>query len=323
MDSQPSLPSWEHRSCTHPPEIIKSERRVAKVKEVPANEFLNPFDPNLDQEYLFNIASGIPVDQGLADGILATKERGEDLCNTFLQNCILSIKENIHDPIKHQEKALFKNSGKKVTVKKNGKEKIIEANQEITETLLALSAKHDKLINFETTLQYFLFPGPLSLAHPDGTLKCINESSKSYKTSTEEDKSPPKQNAAFVVGLIGFDSSNFTSPSYLCQAGYDISQSLAKELSKNIIADTYRENSLKNNERDGREVKVIIRSASSRTLRKFTEFLKNMDNKTRLIGLIKDELIKNPQDMLDLLSSEMIYSCEGRGYSYRGNTTIK
>ena len=48
-----------------------------------------------------------------------------------------------------------------------------------------------------------------------------------------------------------------------------------------------------------------------------------MDNKTRLIELIKDELIKNPQDMLDLLSSEMIYGCEGRGYSYRGNTTIK
>ena len=89
-----------------------------------------------------------------------------------------------------------------MTVKKNGKEKIIEANQEITETLLALSAKHDKLINFETTLQYFLCPGPLSLAHPDGTLKCINESSKSYKTSTEEDKSPPKQNAAFVVVLM-------------------------------------------------------------------------------------------------------------------------
>ena len=80
---------------------------------------------------------------------------------------------------------------------------------------------------------------------------------------------------------------------------------------------------MKNNERDGKEVKVIIRSASSRTLRKFTEFLKNMDNKTRLIELIKDELIKNPQDMLDLLSSEMIYSCESRGYSYRGNTTIK
>ena len=41
---------------------------------------------------------------------------------------MLSTKENIHNAIKCQEKALFKNSGKKVIVKKNGEEKIDEAN---------------------------------------------------------------------------------------------------------------------------------------------------------------------------------------------------
>ena len=56
-----------------------------------------------------------------------------------------------------------------MTVKKNGKEKIIEVNREIIGTLLALSGKHDKLINFETALQYCLCPVPLSLAHPDST----------------------------------------------------------------------------------------------------------------------------------------------------------
>ena len=120
--------STEDYKCTRPSEIIKSERRVAKVKEVLANEFLNPFDPTLGQEYLFNIVSDIPVKQGLADGNLATKERREDLCNTFLQNRISPTTEKTHDPIKRQEKALFENSGKKVTVTKNGKEKIIEAN---------------------------------------------------------------------------------------------------------------------------------------------------------------------------------------------------
>ena len=84
--------STEDYKCTRPSEIIKSERRVAKVKEVLANEFLNPFDPTLDQEYVFNIGSGIPVDQGLADRILATKGRGEDLHNTFLQIRILKKK---------------------------------------------------------------------------------------------------------------------------------------------------------------------------------------------------------------------------------------
>ena len=104
--------------CTCPSEIIKSERTVAKVKEVLVSDFLNPFDPTLDQEYLFDIGSGIPVDQGLAEGILATKEREEDF--TLLQNRILSTKEKIYDPIKRQKNPLFENSGKKVTVKKNG-----------------------------------------------------------------------------------------------------------------------------------------------------------------------------------------------------------
>ena len=85
--------STEDYKCTRPSEIIKSERRVAKVKEVLANESLIPFDHTLDQEYLFKIGSGIQVDQGLADGILASKERGEDLYNTFLQYCIPSTKE--------------------------------------------------------------------------------------------------------------------------------------------------------------------------------------------------------------------------------------
>ena len=98
----------EDYKCTRP-----SKRRVAKVKEVLGNEFLDPFDLTFDQEYLFNIGSSIPVDQGLTDGIIATKEWEEDLYNTFLQNRILSTKEKIHDPIKRQEKLSLKTLAKK------------------------------------------------------------------------------------------------------------------------------------------------------------------------------------------------------------------
>ena len=76
-----------------------------------------------------------------------------------------------------------------------------------------------------------------------------------------------------------------------------------------IIADTYREKSLKNNERDRRGVsnKVIVRSALSKIPRNFSDFLKDGDNKTRLIELIKDEFVKHSHDYLQLLSSEVIY----------------
>ena len=75
-----------------------------------------------------------------------------------------------------------------------------------------------------------------------------------------------------------------------------------------IIADTCREKSLKNNERDRRGVsnKVIVRSAPSKIPRNFSDFLKNGENKTRLIELIKDEFVKHLHDYLQLLSSEVI-----------------
>ena len=157
-----------------------------------------------------------------------------------------------------------------MTVKKNWKGKIIEANQEIIGTLFALSVKLDKLINFETALQYFLCPVPLSFAHPDGTRRKTTESTlmkiiKSYKTRTEEDKSTPKQNATFLVDLTALIRT--VSPVPITYA--ELVKTLVSHLPKgyrrvDIIADTYRENSWKNNERDSRGVsnKADIRSTS-------------------------------------------------------------
>ena len=124
---------------------------------------------------------------------------------------------------------------------------------------------------------------------------------KSYKTSTEKDKSPPKQNAAFLVDLIALIWT--VSPVPVTYAG------LVKTLVSHLPKGYWRVDIIADTERDSRGVfnKVIIRSASLRISRNFTEFLKNGENKTRLIELIKYELIKNSQEMLELLSSEKIY----------------
>ena len=118
--------NFVRKVSVRPSQIIKSEHRVTKLKEILGNQFLNPFDSSLEHEYLFNIGSGIPVDKDLAEAILAIKDKGEDLYKVFLQNRILSTKEKIRDPIKRQEKSLFQNSSKKVTVKQNGKKKLLK-----------------------------------------------------------------------------------------------------------------------------------------------------------------------------------------------------
>ena len=71
--------STEDYKSILPSEIIKSISRVGRINVVLATEFLNLFDPSLDQKYLFKIGSGIPVEQDLTDGILSTREGGEKL----------------------------------------------------------------------------------------------------------------------------------------------------------------------------------------------------------------------------------------------------
>ena len=57
-----------------------------------------------------------------------------------------------HDPIKRQKLVLFKNTGKKVLVRQQQKQKVIEMNRNIFGTLLAYSAKDKSAINFKHAL---------------------------------------------------------------------------------------------------------------------------------------------------------------------------
>ena len=275
--------STEDYKCTRPSQIIKSEHRVIKLKEILGNEFLIPFDPSLEHEYLFNIGSGIPVDKDLAEAILAIKTKARICTKCFFKIAFRQLKKKIHDPIKRQEKNLFQSSSKKVTVKQNGKEKVIEVNREIIGTLLALSAKHEKLINFEIALQYPLCLVPLSLANLHGsrcktTKSALMKVVRSYESSTDEEEAiPPKQNSAFLVDLMALIRT--ISPILVTYA--ELVKMLVDRLPKgyrriDIIADAYREKSLKNNERDRRGVsnKVIVRSALSKIPRNFSDLIR-------------------------------------------------
>ena len=66
------------------------------------------------------------------------------------------------------------------------------------------------------------------------------------------------------------------------------------------MADTYRKSSLKDPETKQKctSAKVIVQPAQSKIPRNFSEFLKNGENKTGIIELIKDVLIANKEDVL-------------------------
>ena len=91
----------------------------------------------------------------------------------------------------------------------------------------------------------------------------------------------------------------------------DFTWQFLKMLSKkfdrgDIVAD--REKSIKSGERTkrGSSSKVIIGSCKSKVPRDFANFLKNGENKTRLIEIISEVIVDNRVKAIKLLQTEVI-----------------
>ena len=71
---------------------------------------------------------------------------------------------------------------------------------------------------------------------------------------------------------------------------------------------TYREQLLKNPERlkRGTSSRVMVQSALSKMPRNVKDFLKNAENKSRLIELIQGVLIENKEEILGMLKCQEI-----------------
>ena len=94
-------------------------------------EYLNPFDPKLDQENLYTLSSGVPVEASLADEILSVKDLGEECYKDFVDNRIRKTTVKIHDPITRNKIKLFKSAGKHVVLHQKNKEQVVEVNRDI------------------------------------------------------------------------------------------------------------------------------------------------------------------------------------------------
>ena len=50
-----------------PSEIIRSEKKVRKIINVLTNEYINPFDISEDNSHLYNLSSGVPLPEEIAE----------------------------------------------------------------------------------------------------------------------------------------------------------------------------------------------------------------------------------------------------------------
>jgi hypothetical protein len=83
-----------------PSQIIKSEEVVSKVIHVLKEEYINPFGIQIDESNLFNLSSGVPVEDTVADDILSNTSEGEKMSEFFTRERIHQRSKPFHDPIK-------------------------------------------------------------------------------------------------------------------------------------------------------------------------------------------------------------------------------
>ena len=278
-------------------------------------EYVNPFESSLDKSKLYHLTSGTPISADIATDILNFSERGTELATKFMNERIKTNEGNFQDPIRRNRLRLFKDSSKKIMSKKDNTVKTIEANRTILGTLLACSFKLQKIVDFEKAC-FPLSPAPLSLANPDGSLRKTTKSqlNKILIANYDFKKPPPDKGSVkcYIIDTIAANRCIATVP----ETYEDLAWSLIKMVPKNyppvdIIADTYRNSSLKNQEGNRREIseKVMIPSSKSKIPLDFTIFLANNENINNMILTIFKVYEDNSAKTLNALkTNELILS---------------
>ena len=112
-------------------QVLKSESFTDKIVKTLREEYTNPFGSDLDRSLLYNLSSGVPVDETLCNGILNIRKVGETLQETFAQERLVKSEVPFHEPIKRQKLVLFDSSLKKATVTRNNVVKTVEVNRHL------------------------------------------------------------------------------------------------------------------------------------------------------------------------------------------------
>ena len=307
-----SINADAYKPC-RPSQILLSEKLVSNVVEVLTDEYINPFDPSIEKDHLYNLSSGEPLSSESADRILKVHATGRNLAQTFIDKRLCSNGILFHHPISRNKFTTFSNCKHKVAIKNNSI-KAVEVNRNILATLVSYNIRTGKSIDFEKALMYPLSPVALSLCNADGTKRQTNKSklAKSILAYTTDESTPDviKTETAYIIDLMAVIRTMKDVPDTFEDLSWKLAKSLPTGFKRiDIVADTYQQNSIKNAERAkrGSSEKLIIKSSKSKIPRNFNNFLSNGENKTRMINLIFETLTEEKVKVLNLLKSTRLY----------------
>ena len=107
------------RKCLHPSEILKSGKMVKNILDALQMQFLNPFHQDIEKSNLYSLVSGRPVDDAICDRL---EKDGIGLMESFEERLTTDpTTATFFSPLKRNKYKSWKDSAKKIVIKKDGK----------------------------------------------------------------------------------------------------------------------------------------------------------------------------------------------------------
>jgi hypothetical protein len=280
-----------HKS-TRPSEVRRSEANVLSIVAA-FKQFLNPFAIETNRQHLlFCLSSGQPAPDTVAQDLLQYMEVGDKAAQTFIEARLLNKTVKFQEPMKKQKLQTFQSMATKHTLTSTQKKTIqIKAERDLLGRLLLLSQAND--ISLEKLFQYPLGPIPWSLATADGGLVKTDKSQLMHylEATIPASDSPAIDNCASVVDGNAQFQAIAHLPQTFADLAYDIFSSLPKAKIVHFVTDTYREQTIKQLERNrrGSSTPYLISGPKTKLPRDFKTFLLNSSNKRQFICFLLRE----------------------------------
>ena len=111
---------------------------LEKVIDVIESHFIDPFDDELDKDSLYNLVSGMAVDDAIRDSLTSFFSNGKDLMDNFISRLIKNYGscKAFSDTIKMFPLKNFEETSVKAKVTRNGKQCEIRIQRDILAKLV-------------------------------------------------------------------------------------------------------------------------------------------------------------------------------------------
>ena len=313
--------SDDHRKCLRPSEILKSEKIMSRLTTCIKNQFISPFDDDLESDKLYKIVSGSYVTKEISNSLLKMNVIGEKCFTDFNLRLVESSKKAFFDTITRNKQATFRSLDIKLKVVNASKQEV-KIERDVLGTLLASGCQEEKAVSIDKALEYPLLQVCPSLSTSDGEKRKTTKSNLFTAVSdmkTVETDFVNSQCKIYMLDLAAYVRSVVKQ----CRTPREIVQKLIISIPVSyktiyVVCDTYKSCSIKTIERKTRGVgeRCILKTPDMKIPYNINNYLSVGDNKEELFNLIKQALRE------EYIENRKIYFCLRDCYQLKRNEEL-